>query len=388
MAGTGKGAAKLPAGVTYLRDKDLYQARQSVSGKRIAKYGTTPEAALQALRAAVVERQGQTAAAAASGLTVDEYLTGWLERQRPEQRHETAAAYASYLTHVRASDIGDIRLRSLTSRDVSRLIGWLRRRTSAKTHRPLHQTTVANVHKVLRSALQDAVRDGIIDVNVADADRLSVSVAPLHREPTPLTLDEKSELRRLIAGHPYEVLFLLLLKTGLRPAEALALRWQYVDLDRRKVLEVRGSQVDSGEKRARDGKLKHRVLDIAEPKTTAGKRVVPIAEELVDALRALKASGALTSHDKRFPDLVFPSVGNGLMGQEVLSRWWRALVDGTPLAAHRLYDLRATYVSDLFDDGVAEHDIISVVGHSNLIVTLRHYAKSRNFDAVRRAING
>jgi integrase len=83
--------------------------------------------------------------------------------------------------------------------------------------------------------------------------------------------------RRREANYDYPPLIRLLVLTGLRISEALALRWQDVDL-LAATIHVRHSL-------ARDGSL-------TPPKTKAGRRDVPIAPGLVDMLTLLKPADA------------------------------------------------------------------------------------------------
>jgi integrase len=82
---------------------------------------------------------------------------------------------------------------------------------------------------------------------------------------------------RKLAQYDYAPLIRLLVLTGLRVSEALALRWQAVDL-LEATIHVRHSW-------SREGTL-------AEPKTKSGRRDVPIAPGLVDMLVTIKPEDA------------------------------------------------------------------------------------------------
>lgn len=86
--------------------------------------------------------------------------------------------------------------------------------------------TVANVHAVLHRALSDAVRDGLVDRNVASL----VSPPRAERpEMSTWTVGELKQFLRTVEGHRLYAAFVVLATTGMRRGEVLGL--QRVDVD-------------------------------------------------------------------------------------------------------------------------------------------------------------
>ena len=96
--------------------------------------------------------------------------------------------------------------------------------------------------------------------------------AARRREVQPLNAAERERFREAIRGTPHETLFLLLMGTGLRPGEALALGWEHIDLEDGS-LRVERSVDDQGV--------------FAEPKTEKGRRAVPLTPTVLQSLREL-----------------------------------------------------------------------------------------------------
>jgi integrase len=97
--------------------------------------------------------------------------------------------------------------------------------------RALAPKTVPEVHLVIRGALADAVRHGVVARNVAlvaDAPRLR-SIAKV--EPQPWTADQLQAFLHAAAGHRLFPAFWLLAGTGMRRNEVLGLRWDDFDPD-------------------------------------------------------------------------------------------------------------------------------------------------------------
>jgi integrase len=81
--------------------------------------------------------------------------------------------------------------------------------------------SVQHIHGVLHEALDHAVRLGIVHRNVADA------VQPprvLRREMAVLSEDEARALLAAVAGERLEAMIVLMLATGMRRGEIIALR--------------------------------------------------------------------------------------------------------------------------------------------------------------------
>jgi integrase len=99
---------------------------------------------------------------------------------------------------------------------------------NAKLEEGLSARTVHHCHAVLRTALEEAVRWGLIGRNVA---KLVKPPRPKRSDIQPLDPEQVRRLLETIRGHRLEALFTVALAVGLREGEALGLRWQDVDLD-------------------------------------------------------------------------------------------------------------------------------------------------------------
>lgn len=97
------------------------------------------------------------------------------------------------------------------------------------TGKQLNPKTVKNIHEVLHSALHWAVRIGYLKMNPA-----SLTILPKRSkaEITPLQDEQVTQFLQAIKGHPFELVYLVDLFTGIRQSEILGLKWENVDFER------------------------------------------------------------------------------------------------------------------------------------------------------------
>ena len=164
-------------------------------------------------------------------------------------------------------------------------MGSSSRRTSSRGRwsskaRGLSESTIRSAYTILRAVLDTAVRDDALAKNPAAAvARPKVT----RKEAAHLTTAQVRTLLEKAAKSRYALLFELLVNTGLRRGEALALTWSDVDFEK-KLIRVRGTlaRVDGG-------------LVVTEPKTEKSKRVLHMSPA---AERVLRAVGAPAEEDR------------------------------------------------------------------------------------------
>src|SRR5262249_53327665 len=123
--------------------------------------------------------------------------------------------------------------------------------------------TIRQVRSIIRASLQVAVRNGLVDRNVAqytDAPQLTAA------EIRPLTPEQARTLLAGIAGDRFETLYITAMATGLRQGELLGLRWQDVDLDEEQLTVAYQLQRIDHEYR------------LVEPKTAKSRRTIALPQ--------------------------------------------------------------------------------------------------------------
>jgi integrase len=330
-----------------------WRAQARIDGVRIGASGATPQEARKNLRARVKAHKARQEweAAGLTLLTVTEYLEGWINDLRDTQavRPRTWRRYESIVRVYLEPLLGHLSLANLTADDVTGLFrtAMLRRLTATSQH---------HVHAVLRAALANALRGGVIDRNVA---ALVKPPAMIHRDKVIL---DGAKARRLIGaarGERLGAAVILGVATGMREGEILGLRRRDVLLDRRQLRIERTGNVDY------DGRP-----DLGTPKTEHARRTVELPVAAVDALAEHLATMPGTEPTR----LLFPSPTGGILpGPGFLRRHFHPILDKAGLDPMPFHDLRHSAGTILKEMGVDEVTISRILGHASPAITAKFY---------------
>lgn len=360
-------------------------------GTRVRKfvYGKTRDEVAGKLTA-MQEKTRQGIPAATSAMPLGDYLTYWLAAVAPARlKPATLNSYEGLTRLYIKPALGKKRLNRLSPTDIRRFLadfkgGCLCCLRGADAARPAEEQvccakgrccrrqpsarTVQYVHAVLRSALQQAVREELLARNVA---RIVETPTVARQEVRPLDRTEARLLLRAARPHRLYALWLLLVSTGLRRGEVLALTWADIDLDGRQ-LRVR-----------RNVQRIRRELIFGTPKTNRSVRKIALPERCVSALRAhqtLQREERSDAGSKWDPlphqpnGLVFTTTTGRPTDPRSLNRMLTALCRNAKVRRVRVHDLRHTCASLLLAQGVDARTIMETLGHSTITMTLDTYA--------------
>lgn len=353
------------------RPDGRWMARASVghdpkTGKLIRRtfYGKTrATAAKQLTDALAAAGRGQTAPSAK--LTLGEWLARWIETYaRPKVRQRTFESYESMIRVHIAPALGNVKLRDLRPEHLQRFLNDKLTNGAVRREGGLAARSVHIMHVVLHAALKQAVREGLVPVNAADA----VSPPRVERhEIRPPTPEEMAQVLEAIRGHRLFALYLLDWATGLRRGESLALRWQDVDLERSTMTIARNLI-----------RTREHGLVFTEPKTSLSRRTVPLppiaARELIahKARQAAEKESMGSAYEDQ--DLVFATPNGRPIDPDNASHTFKRLLAQAGLPTYRLHDLRHAFASHLLYLGVHPKVVQALLGHSTINLTMNTYS--------------
>lgn len=293
----------------------------------------------------------QNAERAVSDALLTDYLAEWLEHKEGDgTRTNTLGGYRSRVAALQGG-IGHIRLCDLTPRDVERYMASMKGRAPR---------TVAHHRAVLANALNDAIRWGLVPVNVAERAK-PPKIERAERQV--LTPADVRTLLQALEGDPLRPVYMLAATLGLRQGEILGLRWQDVDLK-------------AGELRVRQTVRRVGGADVFErPKTTRSARALPLTPALVAALRDVRGRRGL----------VFQTEGGEALRPQTIIRHLHRVLLAAGLPRVTFHDLRHSAATVLAVQGVPPRVAAMILGHSNISTTMDIYTHVLD-DQVRDAV--
>jgi integrase len=295
-------------------------------------------------------------------VTVAMFVEDWIRKALPASGRK-ATTQANYATIARAhlvpSPFGTLTLDKLRPSDVEALL-------VAKRDAGLSDSTVRLVYTVARAVLEVAVRDGLVRRNAAAV----VKRPTIKRsEARYLTAAEVGRLLTAAKGDRLEPLIVVMLGTGLRRGEALALHWADVDLAAGHV-RVRWTLSRVGHD-----------LVFDEPKTERSRRFVALPSPVVDMLRHHRASllaerlaAVVWAPWDGHEDLVFPTqIGTPTDPRNAL-RAFASIAERAGLVGVGLHTLRHSAASALIASGAHIKVVQEMLGHSSYGITADIYS--------------
>jgi integrase len=228
----------------------------------------------------------------------------------------------------------------------------------------LSSRMVRYFHAIIRQALEQAVKEGLLPRNVADATSpptiRNKQFQPL-TEPELLAFLEEAKEDRLFAA------YLLAATTGLRRGELLGLCWDCVDLEQGTIA-VKRQLIP----------LKSGLFLQEDTKSKSGKRSITLTDDATCELKAYRKrqlqERLLLGEAYQDQGLVFcREDGAFLRPEEFVKRFQRHL-ESAGLPKVRLHDLRHTHATLLLAKGIPAKMVQERLGHSTITMTLDLYS--------------
>lgn len=339
--------------------------------KRQTFYGKTPEEVNEKLTKARYEQQ-IGAYLEPTKVTLGQWIDIWLNNYKSIKVEKTTLGnyYTMIETYIKPQ-IGKIQLRQLQPSNLQRYYNYLQEKGRAKGSGGLSPRMVRYIHSIIHAALDQAMKEGLIIRNPAEATELpKMKKADVE----PLTIEEVNRFIETIKTDRLFPAFCLALKTGLRRGEILGLRWQDIDFKGKK-LHVRQTLVEARE----PGEEKKVTLLFKPPKTEKSKRTIPLTDDIIKLLKAHKAK---QNEDKLFfgkkyhdNGLVFCSEDGKPIWPRNFLRRFTNLQKKAGIEHHRLHDLRHTFATLLLAEGEELRNVQELLGHERISTTADIYTK-------------
>ncbi|WP_406385028.1 tyrosine-type recombinase/integrase [Streptomyces sp. NBC_01618] len=306
-------------------------------------------------------------------ITVNEWLDQWLAMKAEDLESTTIYNYRVTLDRVREK-LGPIRLQELTEDHVGEWMRWALqggRVRGGKAGTGLGVTSVDMSLARLKEALNRAVTRRLVTVNVASEVHIPLKARKAERKTKAVVTPwNASEVGAFITAMKGDRLYapLLLSLMGLRPAEVCGLRWSDIDLEAA-TLSIANTRTMMG----------NRTVVEKDTKSMAGERALPLPSLVREALKTFRATQAaerLASGEGHSGSgyVLVDELGAALNGRQLRVRAYK-IMDENGLRRVRLYDVRASCLTYLANNGVPDHLLALWAGHTNVKTTKKWYVK-------------
>lgn len=298
---------------------------------------------------------------------VKDWADIWLDDHQSDVRPKTFATDRGQIKKWVLTAFPNVKIKDLSAHHMRKLASNMRRAG-------LSATTINYTQNAFKRMMRDALREGY-QVPPAFLEAKVSGKATSNREAIPAEDVAKILIQARKEGQ--EARWVIALLQGLRPAEALGLRWSHVSFEHMALDVSWQLQNIPYEDRKRkifrvpDGyecEQLHLSFHLTRPKTLSGQRIIPLVPQAARALMEWRAVAPQSPHD-----LVFPREDGLPMDNREDRDAWTAIVkaagvakpDGSP---YLLYEARHTTATLLLAAGVSPEVIKQILGHSSIVV--------------------
>lgn len=331
--------------------------------KRKAFYGKTRKEVQEKLTAALNDINTGTYIEP-SKMTVEQWLYTWIKEYK--KNSIKASSYERYYRIIRnhlTPALGSYSIKDLRNDIVQKYVNQL-------TESGYNPKTIEQIHRVLKMALKQAADNELIIKNPSERIILPRKTA---KEARVLTMDEQDAFIKACKSYRNGEIFILILATGLRIGEALALTWDDVDFYGQ-VLNIDKTQSESYI--TAEGGVKCGI-SYTSPKTAAGRRKIPLIPKAIQILCEVKFKQE--EEKKRLGEaykdnnLVFcTKLGTAyhVSDMERNIRWISKLAGLEGVHPHAL---RHTFATRGLENGIDLKVMQTLLGHSKISMTADLY---------------
>jgi len=281
-----------------------------------------------------------------------EYAEDWVEGKKVDLKYNTWITYRGETRRFLLDPDLGLADRKLATIDRPAVLNF--KTKMMKKYSKLSNRTVNATLILLGSILQSALMDGFITVNAA---RLVKKLPLEHRE---MEILKPKEIQKVLKaakekGWNIYVMIYVLVMTGMRRGEMLALDWKAINFNEKTIV-VRRSYTSNR---------------FQKPKTRLSRRSVNMTPSVITILKEHRMKKGNPASAK----LLFDRGDGKPQDPTNLSKdiWTRILRAAGVRESVRIHDLRHTFCSMLLAQGASPKYIQSQLGHSSIMVTMDRY---------------
>ena len=258
--------------------------------------------------------------------TVREWCDRWFSIYKSNSSMPMKAHFRAKISNDICPIIGDMYMSNVRASHLQEILN---------AYNGGNTSTIRKLKNAIEQIFSAGFDEGFYEVNPAAKLAMPKTVENKRR---PLTNIEKIIVCEVAKTHKHGAYAMTMMLCGLRRGEALGLKMENVNLEKRRIRVVEALNLNEGK-----GKL-------TGPKTKAGVRMIPIPELLYPYL-------CEHCKDKSDNDLVFPYGNDNKYATRMASRrWWLSFMRSCHIyAGARLYRNRVLLETSPFSDEITPH---------------------------------
>lgn len=270
-----------------------------------------------------------------------------------------------YRSHILNSTIGKLKLENVNTEKLQKFYNEKLKKYSSKY--------VRSIEVVINSALDKAFQLRLIGENpnafTTIPKKMKYEAKVLSRE----------EVERILTEAKYEKLYPIVvttLYTGMRKGEVMALKWENVDFDERRIF-IKNSLCRVVDETPDANGRRHATYRIMEPKTKKSVRTIPMLDEVYDALKEQKRRQDL---EKKKNELIYEDQGfvfanevGNYLPQRPFMEHYHQFLKKYKITNIRFHDLRHTFATLLIESDVSMKIVQELLGHSTITTSMDIY---------------
>lgn len=304
--------------------------------------------------------------------TVKTYFTKWLKEYQYNKLKPLSydRLESTVINHI-IPNIGSLQLDQVTRDNVQSLINML------YNTKKLSYSSVKKVYLALNSCYKHALIEDTVIKNPCIGVVLP-SQSERSKEVVAFSPNQVEKLKDLILngdGCFYGDAYLLILNTGLRMGEALALRWDDIDLSNRTITVKKNTIMTKKRNEQGDNLGGYEAQVQMTTKTFKGNRIIPINRTAEEALMRLKCNNS--------SDYVIVNSRQNKVLPSNFDRSFHLILNKLGLPICGVHTLRHTFASMLFSRAVDIKIISKLLGHSSVKITYDTYVHLFDMDVER-----
>ena len=275
-------------------------------------------------------------------ITVADWAETWLKAYKSGVEYNTLYAYSFIVKNYVIKTLGGMKLKDIKTAHLQQIVNSNKDKS----------WVVKNFKLTVNQMFEQAAINDLIVKNPAKGIKLPMFKGKSKKRA--FTDDEVAKICSLELKPMDKCFIMLLLYTGMRKGEALALGKSSIDenftmitVDKTVIFKANASEIKGN------------------PKTAAGIRTIPILAPLKNVLRDYVESLGT--------ELLFPSMTGGTMSDTAYRHMWRRFCKAMGTDEITAHIFRHNFATILYNAGVDVKAAQSILGHSSITVTMDIY---------------